>query len=96
MVDPRSNSTNPKERKQAVQVTHDMLLQLLDVRDDFERLSRTNEVYTRSTANHWVAGNRLYNQLKSPSVDRSDEDYTEIYLIAAKKDTSLAEVEGKK
>ncbi|KAI8375871.1 hypothetical protein BD560DRAFT_392146 [Blakeslea trispora] len=93
MVDPRSNSTNPKERKQAVQVTHDMLLQLLDVRDDFERLSRTNEVYTRSTANHWVAGNRLYNQLKSPSVDRSDEDYTEIYLIAAKKDTSLAEVE---
>ncbi|KAI8350586.1 hypothetical protein EDC96DRAFT_519288 [Choanephora cucurbitarum] len=100
MVDPRSSSPNPKERKAAVQVTHDMLLQMLDVRDDFEKLPRTNEVYTRSTANHWVAGNRLYNALKSPSLDINDdrtdepnEDYTEIYLIAAKKDTSLAEVE---
>ncbi|RCI05769.1 hypothetical protein CU098_005317 [Rhizopus stolonifer] len=94
MIDPRSTSSHPKERKAAIQVTHDMLLQMLDVREDFERMPRTSEVYTRSTANHWVAGNRLYNALSSSSDDLiKDEDYTEIYLIAAKKDTSLAEVE---
>jgi hypothetical protein len=106
----------------AIQVTNDMLLQLLEVKEDFENIpKRTSEVYTRSTANHWIAGHRLYNTLKATeeeeqgiraeqdqdssrsSIDHNDKkegedydnDYTEMYLIAAKKDTSLADVEGK-
>jgi hypothetical protein len=117
MIDPRSVSKNPKEKKAEVQVTNEMLLQLLEVREDFEKMPRTSEVYTRSTSNHWIAGNRIYNTLRvaeetseegsdtvvhenRSSIDerfRDDdlEDFTEMYLIAAKKDTSLADVEGK-
>lgn len=117
MIDPRSASKNPKEKKAAIQVTNDMLLQLLELREDFEKIPRTSEVYTRSTSNHWIAGNRIHNTLRvaeetseegsdtvihenNSSIDerfRDDdlEDFTEMYLIAAKKDTSLADVEGK-
>lgn len=114
MIDPRSASKNPKEKKAAIQVTNEMLLQLLEVREDFNKIPRTSEVYTRSTANHWIAGNRLYNTLRAStseddantivhenrssldecSRDDDMDDYTEMYLIAAKKDTSLADVEG--
>ncbi|KAL9537106.1 hypothetical protein MBANPS3_012078 [Mucor bainieri] len=114
MIDPRSTSKNPKEKKAAIQVTNEMLLQLLEVREDFDKIPRTSEVYTRSTANHWIAGNRLYNTLRAStseddantvvhenrssldecSRDEDMDDYTEMYLIAAKKDTSLADVEG--
>lgn len=105
-----------KDKKTNMQVTNEMLLQLLEVREDFEKIPHTSEVYTRSTTNHWVAGHRLYNTLRSSedqeshsttlyenrsSLDeccRDEEmnDFTEMYLIAAKKDTSLADVEGKK
>lgn len=100
-----------KDKKANLQVTNEMLLQLLEIRQDFEKIPRTSEVYTRSTTNHWVAGHRLYNTLRSiedtstihenrSSLDEylRDEDmndFTELYLVAAKKDTSLADVEGK-
>ncbi|KAF7721863.1 vacuolar fusion protein ccz1 [Apophysomyces ossiformis] len=105
-----------------IHMTNEMLLQLLELKDDFARLPRTNEIYTRSTSNYWIAGHRLYNKLTaskestqqeedecSPTVADTEEDgscssfesledsraddYTEIYIVAAKKDTSLADVE---
>ncbi|KAG0185892.1 hypothetical protein DFQ28_008617 [Apophysomyces sp. BC1034] len=106
-----------------VHMTNEMLLQLLELKDDFERLPHTNEIYTRSTSNYWIAGHRLYNKpltsqgsvqkendehspvladteeegssssLESLEDCRTD-DYTEMYIVAAKKDTSLADVEG--
>ncbi|CAO3622364.1 unnamed protein product [Mucor hiemalis] len=102
-----------KDKKATIQVTNEMLLQLLEVRDDFEKIPRTSEVYTRSTSNHWIAGHRLYNTLRATeneeesadamhknrssldecARDEDMHDYTEMYLIAAKKDTSLADVE---
>ncbi|KAI8053630.1 hypothetical protein BDF21DRAFT_468341 [Thamnidium elegans] len=98
-----------KDKKTSIQVTNEMLLQLLEIRQDFEKIPRTSEVYTRSTTNHWVAGHRLFNTLRSiedastvhenrSSLDeysRDDDmnDFTELYLVAAKKDTSLADVE---
>lgn len=113
MIDPPSLSKNLKDKKTTIQVTNDMILQLLEVREDFEKIPHTSEVYTRSTANHWIAGHRLYNTLRSTDEEESytaihenrssldeclrDEDmddFTEMYLIAAKKDTSLADVEG--
>ncbi|CEI96513.1 hypothetical protein RMCBS344292_17803 [Rhizopus microsporus] len=66
-------------------MTNDIFLQLLEVKDDFDKAS-SKEIYTRSTTNYWIAGNRVYH---------NGHDYTELYLIASKKDTSLAEVEGK-
>lgn len=100
-----------KDKKANLQVTNEMLLQLLEIRQDFEKIPRTSEVYTRSTTNHWVAGHRLYNTLRSIedtstihenrssldeySRDEDMNDFTELYLVAAKKDTSLADVEGK-
>lgn len=66
-------------------MTNDIFLQLLEVKDDFDKAS-SKEIYTRSTTNYWIAGNRVYH---------NGNDYTELYLIASKKDTSLAEVEGK-
>lgn len=114
MIDPPSSAKTPKDKKTAIQVTNDMILQLLEVREDFEKIPHTSEVYTRSTANHWIAGHRLYNTLRSTeeeegetaihenrssldefSRDEDMDDFTEMYLIAAKKDTSLADVEGK-
>lgn len=86
-------------------------------------LTHTREVYTRSTANYWIAGRRIYKQYvpkrwSCESVDKTkddhqvppteddddddgrskgdSEDYVEMYLVAAKKDTSLADVEGKR
>jgi hypothetical protein len=110
------SSQQPKDKKSTtttIQVNNDMLLQLLEVKEDFDKIPRTSEVYTRSTANHWIAGHRLYNTLRS-SVDNDEtiihenrssidecardddmDDYTEMYLIAAKKDISLADVEGR-
>lgn len=113
MIDPPYLSKSPKDKKTTIQVTNDMVLQLLEVREDFEKIPHTSEVYTRSTANHWIAGHRLYNTLRSTeeesdraihenrssldefSRDEDMDDYTEMYLIAAKKDTSLADVEGR-
>jgi hypothetical protein len=95
MIDPRTVS---KDKKGPTPVTNEMLLQLLEVREDFSKFPHTNEVYTRSTTNHWIAGNRLYNKLTVSEDNESStdiDDYTEIYLIASKKDTSLADVEGK-
>lgn len=113
MIDPPSLAKSPKDKKTTIQVTNDMILQLLEVREDFEKIPHTSEVYTRSTANHWIAGHRLYNTLRSTeeedldtaihenrssldefSRDEDMDDFTEMYLIAAKKDTSLADVEG--
>ncbi|KAG2208694.1 hypothetical protein INT47_007793 [Mucor saturninus] len=112
MIDPPSLAKSPKDKKTTIQVTNDMILQLLEVREDFEKIPHTSEVYTRSTANHWIAGHRLYNTLRSTeeedldtaihenrssldefSRDEDMDDFTEMYLIAAKKDTSLADVE---
>ncbi|CAO3680466.1 unnamed protein product [Rhizopus stolonifer] len=70
--------------KKPFPITHEMLLQLLEIKDDFER---SPEVFTRSTSNYWIAGHRVY--ANKPN----NQDYTEMYLIASKKDTSLAEVE---
>ncbi|KAI9495509.1 hypothetical protein BDB00DRAFT_813625 [Zychaea mexicana] len=116
-------STLLEQRKDSFTVSNDMLLQLLDLNSDFETFPNTSEVYTRSTANYWIAARRVYNkhgrkqQRQQPSTDpdstsdhqepptedeedeivterrRSPDDYTEMYLIAAKKDTSLADVE---
>jgi hypothetical protein len=86
-------------------VNNEMLLQMLEIKDDFEDIARTSEVYTRSTHNYWIAGHRIYNGLSAndeSSMARSSlydcsvesDDYVEMYLVAAKKDTSLADVEG--
>lgn len=112
VIDPPTLSA--KDKKATIQVTNEMLLQLLEVRDDFDKIPRTSEVYTRSTSNHWIAGHRLYNTLRSSEEnaeenanavhknrssldecarDEDSHDYTEMYLIAAKKDTSLADIE---
>lgn len=81
-------------KKPSVQITNDMLLQLLEVKEDFEKApSVTSEVFTRSTSNYWIAGHRVYHTALSSKYN-NEQDYTEMYLIAAKKDTSLAEVEG--
>ncbi|KAG0739243.1 hypothetical protein G6F57_001773 [Rhizopus arrhizus] len=80
-------------KKPSVQITNDMLLQLLEVKEDFEKApSVTCEVFTRSTSNYWIAGHRVYHTALSSKYN-NEQDYTEMYLIAAKKDTSLAEVE---
>jgi hypothetical protein len=86
-------------------VNNEMLLQILEIKDDFQDIARTSEVYTRSTHNYWIAGHRIYNGLSAndeSSMARSSlydcsaelDDYVEMYLVAAKKDTSLADVEG--
>lgn len=67
--------TNQKEKgATTIQVTNDMLLQLLEVKQDFERIppKRTSEVYTRSTSNHWIAGHRLYNTLKATEEEEEE------------------------
>lgn len=115
-------------------MSNEILLQLLNVKDDFETFPHTSEIYTRSTMNHWIVGKRIYNSLsafssiknaakannnyhrinssehhsdidshEAPPDDSPIEenipfnpsDYSEIYLVAAKKDVSLADVEGK-
>ncbi|CDS11353.1 hypothetical protein LRAMOSA03616 [Lichtheimia ramosa] len=111
-------STLMDQRKDAFTVNNDMLLQLLDIKNDFEAIPNTSEVYTRSTTNYWIAGRRVYNRLairqqqmqasttddhqEPPTEDEEEEDhydegvmsdYVEMYLVAAKKDTSLADVE---
>lgn len=95
IIDPR---TAIKDKKAPTAATNEMLLQLLQVREDLRKFTHTNEVYTRSTANYWIAGNRLYNKLtvcEDNELSSEVQDYAEIYLIASKKDTSLADVEGK-
>ncbi|KAG2222752.1 hypothetical protein INT45_013116 [Circinella minor] len=116
-------STLLEQRKDSFTISNDMFLQLLDLKNDFETLPNTTEVYTRSTGNYWIAGQRVYNKhgrkqerrrsqtngdatsdhQEPPTEDEEDEivterkrspdDYTEMYLVAAKKDTSLADVE---
>lgn len=118
MIDPPTSVKISKDKKTSIQVTNDMILQLLEVREDFEKIPHTSEVYTRSTSNHWIAGHRIYNTLRTNDENNEEEDanaathesgssldefprdenmddFTEMYLIAAKKDTSLADIEGK-
>ncbi len=75
MIDSPATIKASKDKKSTIQVTNDMLLQLLEVREDFEKIPRTSEVYTRSTANHWVAGHRLYNTLKI---------YTKLFMLTCR------------
>ncbi|ORX45862.1 hypothetical protein DM01DRAFT_313727 [Hesseltinella vesiculosa] len=109
---------------------NDILLQLLQVKLDFEVSNPcgpgTEEVYTRSTTNHWIIGKRIYHQQppiasKEYSTPDSDDppgddhqappddsprqdsfhtstldagsDFSEIYLVAAKKDITMADIE---
>ncbi|KAI8973720.1 hypothetical protein BDF20DRAFT_915125 [Mycotypha africana] len=90
-----------KEQTAAQQplLTNEILLHLLNIKEDFEKmLCHTNEIYSRSTSNHWIAGNRFYHASLNDDLrtiyNSNCQDYTEMYLIAAKKDSSLADVEG--
>ncbi|KAI8981424.1 hypothetical protein BDB01DRAFT_794065 [Pilobolus umbonatus] len=96
---------NSKDTKTNFNINNDILLQLLEVKDDFDKIALSSEVYTKSTANHWVTGRRIYNVLAIERMKENEakedefeqnvlaEEYTEIYLIAAKKDITLAEIE---
>lgn len=115
-------------------MSNEILLQLLNVKYDFETIPHTEEVYTRSTVNHWIVGKRVYNSstpfpssikniirpiINKNKIDKQQHesdmdsheappddspieenipfnpsDYSEIYLVAAKKDVSLADIEG--
>jgi hypothetical protein len=123
----RTVTTSTTKQKQqfvgGVPMSNEMLLQILNVKEDFDTLQRTDEIYTRSTSNHWIVGKRIYsyppndttyrhrNSTHSDGLDDDHEappdespvdehmpfdpsDYSEIYLVAAKKDVSLADVEG--
>lgn len=119
-------TSTTKQRQQfvgGVPMSNEMLLQILNVKEDFDTLQRTDEIYTRSTSNHWIVGKRIYsyppngttyrhrNNAQNDGLDDDHEappdespvdehmpfdpsDYSEIYLVAAKKDVSLADVEG--
>ncbi|SAM00400.1 hypothetical protein [Absidia glauca] len=122
----RTVTTSTTKQKQqfvgGVPMSNEMLLQILNVKEDFDTLQRTDEIYTRSTSNHWIVGKRIYsyppndttyrhrNSTHSDGLDDDHEappdespvdehmpfdpsDYSEIYLVAAKKDVSLADVE---
>jgi hypothetical protein len=82
----KKKKTKDKDGTNDVVVNKDILLQMLELKNDFD-IGRNSEVYTRSTLNCWVAGHRHY---------QGKKHYKEAFLIANKKDTSLANVQGKR
>src|SRR4051812_3507525 len=80
-------------------ITHIQICLLIPI---FHRLPELNEIYTRSTSNYWVVGRRVAS-VKTPKnghrnaaqQDPGAEDTRELYMVAAKKDSTLVDVEGK-
>ncbi|KAI8889225.1 hypothetical protein K501DRAFT_239045 [Backusella circina FSU 941] len=92
LMDHQTNGDKNKKKKKKkdkdgtsdIVVNNDILLQILELKNDFD-IGRNSEVYTRSTLNCWIAGHRHYHS--------KEEYYKEAFLIANKKDTSLANVQ---
>ncbi|GJJ77154.1 hypothetical protein EMPS_09513 [Entomortierella parvispora] len=65
--------------KGGINMSSDMALSLLDIKQDFDRMPDANEVTARSPSNHWIVGKRF--------------DDREVYMIVSRKDSTLVEVE---
>ncbi|KAF9576982.1 vacuolar fusion protein ccz1 [Mortierella alpina] len=65
--------------KGGLNITPEIALSLLDIKQDFERLPDTMEITTRSPSGYWIVGKRF--------------DDREVYMIVSRKDSTLVEVE---
>ncbi|KAF9954547.1 Vacuolar fusion protein CCZ1 B [Mortierella alpina] len=70
---------NSATGKGGLNITPEIALSLLDIKQDFERLPDTMEITTRSPSGYWIVGKRF--------------DDREVYMIVSRKDSTLVEVE---
>ncbi|KAG0199244.1 Vacuolar fusion protein CCZ1 B [Mortierella sp. GBA30] len=65
--------------KGGLTITPEIAMSLLDIKQDFERLTDVTEITTRSPSGYWIVGKRF--------------DDREVYMIVSRKDSTLVEVE---